>query len=216
MSLARVVAVALAAHLGTAGCVADSGGPLPAPATILISASVVGTAVATVVVAVGAPDIPTPLVFNLTVANGVASGEITVPAGSSRTITVRAYDAGGIQTHTGATTVNTAPGTTLTLSLTLTPLTGDIDLEIALGRLTVTVSPPSGSLAAGGTLQLATAITDANGAPAAGPVAWATADPATATVDGSGLVTGIAPGQVAIVATFGGAAGQSILTVTAP
>jgi hypothetical protein len=215
MPMRRVAAAVLAAQLVLAGCSSDPGGP-PAPATVLVHASLAGTAVATVVVEVSAPDIPSPLVFNLAVANGVASGVLTLPAGSGRTIAVRAYNAGGIQTHTGSTTLDVQPGATLNLSLTLTGLLGDIDIEVTLGSVTITVSPPSGSVPAGETLQLAAAIADEHGIPVAASVVWATANPAIAGVDGNGLVTAVAPGQTNVVATFGGAAGHATITVTAP
>jgi hypothetical protein len=216
MPLTRMLTVALAAQIGLAGCGADTVGPPPLPATLLVRATVAAAAVATVVVEVSAADITQPLVFNLPVANGEASGALTVPAGSNRAITVRAYDAAGIETHSGATIVNVQSGVTLQLLLTLAPLSGTIDIEITLGHVTITVSPPSGGVTAGGTLQLAATVTDHNGAPVAAVVMWATATPAVATVNGSGLVTGVAPGQVPIVATFGGAAGQAIVTVTTP
>jgi trimeric autotransporter adhesin len=215
MPLHRVVAAVLAAQLALAGCASDPGGP-PAPATIVVHASLTGTLVTTVVVEVSASDIPVPLVFNLTVANGVANGVLTLPSGSDRTIAVRAYDAGGIQTHSGTTTIDVQPGATVTLSLTLTGLVGGIDITVTLGHVTITVSPPSGSVAAGATFQLAATITDEHGAPVAASVVWATANPAVATVDGNGLVTGVATGQTNVVATFGGAAGHAVITVTGP
>ena len=49
--------------------------------TLFIRAALTGTTVATVVVEVTAPDIVTPLVFNIPSVNGVAAGAITVPAG---------------------------------------------------------------------------------------------------------------------------------------
>jgi hypothetical protein len=213
MPIRRAAAAVLAAQLVLAGCSGDPGGP-PAPAIILVHASLAGTAVATVVIEVSAPDIPAPLVFNLTVANGVASGVLTLPAGSARTIAVRAYNAGGIQTHTGTTTIDVQPAATLNLALTLTGLLGGIDIDVTLGHVTITVSPPSGSVAAGATFQLAASIADEQGAPVAASVVWATANPAIATVDATGLVTGVAAGQTNVVATFGGAAGHAAVTVT--
>jgi len=59
-------------------------------ATLIIRADVSATSVATVVVAVTAPDIPATLVFNIPVSNGVASGLITIPAGSNRAIALQA------------------------------------------------------------------------------------------------------------------------------
>ena len=68
-------------------------------AHLAVRADVSGTAVTTVVVEVSAADLPQRLVFNFIVANGVASGTITIPAGTGRTITIRAFDAGGVETH---------------------------------------------------------------------------------------------------------------------
>jgi uncharacterized protein YjdB len=102
------------------------------------------------------------------------------------------------------------------VALTLDALTGDVDLEVTLGRVTVAVSPPSASLTVGATLSLAATITDEHGDPVASALPdWATTHPAVATVDAAGLVTAVAPGQTTLAATFGGAAGHTLVTVTA-
>jgi len=75
-------------------------------ATLIIRADVSATSVATVVVAVTAPDIPATLVFTIPVSNGVASGLITIPAGSNRAIALQAFDAGGVETHSGSVLLN--------------------------------------------------------------------------------------------------------------
>src|SRR5689334_12420787 len=93
--------------------------------TLIVRADVSAAAVATLVAEVTAPDIPTALVFNLPIVAGVASGTITIPAGSNRTVTLRAYDAGGILTHTGSATFNIQAGANATVAITLLPLTGD-------------------------------------------------------------------------------------------
>ena len=93
-------------------------------ATLVIRADLSGTAVATVVVEVTAPDIPSQL-FNIPIVNHVASGTIALRAGSGRTITMRAYDAGGVETHRGSATIDIQPGTNPTISIVLQPLTGD-------------------------------------------------------------------------------------------
>ena len=49
-----------------------------------------------------------------------------------------------------------------------------------------------------------------------GTFQWATADAAVATVSATGLVTGVAPGQVAISATTEGITGSIAITVTIP
>src|SRR5689334_578904 len=98
--------VALASCSGPGGV-----GPPPPEATIGITADVSGTTVATIVVRVTASDIPTALVFNIPIVNGVATGTITVPAGSNRTITIRGFDAGGVETHEGSVTLSVQAGT---------------------------------------------------------------------------------------------------------
>lgn len=185
-------------------------------AHLSITADVSGTSVATVVVEVTAPDIVTPFVFNLTIVNGVASGTITLPAGSNRSIVIRAFDAGGVQTHTGSVTVDVQSGVNPTVSLVLTPLTGDIPIHATLGSVAVSVGPTSSVLSLGGvlkTVQLTATLLDAQGQPTSGPVSWATHDPGIAVVDATGLVTAAGVGQTNIVATFQGAVGSAAITV---
>jgi plastocyanin len=77
------------------------------------------------------------------------------------------------------------------------------------------VSPSSGSVQVGGTLQLAATPRDQNGAAMAGlPAAtYATSDATKATVSASGLVTGVAAGTPSITATV--TAGGTTRTATA-
>jgi uncharacterized protein YjdB len=82
---------------------------------------------------------------------------------------------------------------------------------------TVTVSPSSGNLVAGATLQLTATLRDASGATLTNrSIAWTSSDNAIATVSATGLVTAVAVGSVNIVATSEGQTGQAALTVTAP
>jgi Bacterial Ig-like domain (group 2) len=183
-------------------------------ATLHIRADVSGTSVATVVVDVTAPDIPAALVFNIPIANGVAAGVITVPAGSRRTIAMRAFDAGHVETHSGSITLDIQPASNPTVSLVLQPLTGDVPINVTLGAIIITVTPSSVSLAAGDTMRLAAAIEDWNGNPMVGTVLWATHDPGIAGVDGAGLVTALHAGATTISVTFQGAAGSAAVSVT--
>ena len=188
--------------------------------TLYIRASLTGTTVATVVVDVTAPDIPTPLVFNIPSANGVAAGSISVTAGSNRTITLRAYDAGGVETHTGSVTLNIQAGPNPALSIVLTPLIGDVPITVTLGSFSVTVGPATATLALGDTLRLTATVLDANSHPVTGQVAWATLAPSIATVvstgEQTGRVTGLGPGQTTVFAIYGGVAGPATITVEQP
>jgi len=185
-------------------------------AKLIVTANVSGTAVATVVVEVTAPDLATPMVFNIPVVAGVASGTITIPAGSNRTITIRAFDTGGVLTHSGSTTLNVQAGTNPTISLTLAPLAGDVPILATLGSFTVAVTPTPNSLSLGGTnqtVQLNATLLDIHGQPTTGTVSWATHDPGIAAVSATGLVSAVGVGQTSIVATFQGAVGSAAITV---
>jgi hypothetical protein len=210
------VTVAATAALGS-GCSETTNLAGPVPTSLHISANLAGTAVATVVVEVTAADIPTPLVFNIPITAGVASGSITVPAGSGRTINLRAYDDGGVLTHTGSWTGNVVGGTNPTVSLVLVAGIGDVAIEVTLGSVSVEVTPPSAGVAVAATVQLSAAVEDAEGNPIGSAVPkWATANPAVATVSTTGLVTGQGAGTTTIHATYQGAVGISTITVTAP
>jgi len=182
--------------------------------TLVVRADISSTTIATLVAEVTAPDIATPLIFNIPISGGVAAGTITIPAGSDRTVTLRAYDAGGTLTQSGSATLTVQAGANTTVAITLTPLTGDQPIVVTLGSYTITVTPPSPTIAKGGTTQLAVSITDWNGNPTTGTVAWATQNPGIATVDSTGLVTGTGAGTTKIAATFHGATGTATVTVT--
>ncbi len=80
---------------------------------------------------------------------------------------------------------------------------------------TVTVTPPSGTVAIGGTVQLGATLQDASGHPLSGrSVAWISSSAAVATVSTNGLVTAAAVGSVTITATSEGKSGTASITVT--
>jgi len=80
----------------------------------------------------------------------------------------------------------------------------------------VTVSPAAASVAVGQTLQLTATPKDAVGNLLSGRVVtWATSNAALATVNGSGLASGVATGSVTITATSEGRSGSAAVTVTA-
>jgi hypothetical protein len=187
---------------------------------LLVRADVSATAVASLVVVVTAADIPNPLVFNILLANGVASGTIDIPAGSSRTITMHAYDANGIETHRSVVTVSIRSGTNPTIPFVLTSLTGDVPIDATLSSVGVTVGPAVATLPILATAELTATIVDANGAPVSQPVSWATRNPGiaivTSTGDRTAQVTAVGPGSTDIEATFGGSAGSTAIVVSPP
>jgi hypothetical protein len=81
----------------------------------------------------------------------------------------------------------------------------------------VTVSPAIVSVYAGATQQLTATPKDAAGTPLSGRVVtWASNAPAVATVNGSGLVTGVAVGTATITATSEIKSGSATVTVVQP
>ena len=208
---------AVLATLMLAACGPDPSEPAAndtAETTLTITADVSATAMATAVVQVTAADIPAPLVFNIPIAGGVASGTVTVPTGSARTFTMQGFDNAGIETHSGSVTTDVVAGANPPITLTLLPLTGDVQVTVTLGTVTISVTPSPNTIAVNGTVQLAAIITDADNNPVSSTPSWATADPGVATVDANGLVTGVAPGTTTVVATFAGVGGAAIVTVT--
>ena len=80
----------------------------------------------------------------------------------------------------------------------------------------VTVSPASAAVVAGGTQQLTATLRDAAGSTLTGrTVTWSSGNGAVATVSASGLVSAVAAGSATITATSEGQQGSSALTVTA-
>jgi len=171
-------------------------------------------AITTLTITVSGSDIATDLVFNVDLVNGEATDTLAVPAGSNRTITVRGFDVSSIETHRGSKTVNLVEGLNPQLTVVLDGLTGDQPLVVALGETTVTVTPETATVSVGGTEQLSAVVTDEAGDTLDVTVRWATSNPAIATVDGTGLVTGVAAGSATVVGTYGGVGASAAVTVS--
>jgi Bacterial Ig-like domain (group 2) len=215
----RTLRAARAALLLAAGALAACGDATggPAEAKLHFSASVAGTRTAALVVEVAAPDIAGRLAFNVPVEGGAASATLAVPVGAARTVSVRAFDGAGAETHRGARTVDVSAGANPPLSLTLLPVdAGQPPITATLGSVIVTVTPAQASLARGDTLRLTAAVRDTDGRAVAAEVQWATLHPAHATVDRHGLVTAREPGEAEVVAVYAGVAARARLQVTAP
>lgn len=104
-----------------------------------------------------------------------------------------------------------APGATSAL-VTSAPATLTVTQAIA----SITISPPTATIAVNGTQQFTAAAFDANGNAIPGVVfAWACTSSVIATIDSNGLATGVARGTVSIFASASGVTGPSAaLTVT--
>lgn len=87
-------------------------------------------------------------------------------------------------------------------------------LAAAVSVTGVTVSPATASISAGTTTQLTATVSPSTATNSA--VTWSTSNAAIATVDASGLVTGVAAGSATITATTqdGGFTATSVITIT--
>ncbi len=95
------------------------------------------------------------------------------------------------------------PADTAAVTVTLAPV------------VTVAMSPAAASVAVGGMVQLAATPQDVGGNALAGRVVtWASTSPGVATVNGSGVVTGVAAGAATVTAACEGQSGTAAITVT--
>ncbi len=81
---------------------------------------------------------------------------------------------------------------------------------------TVTVAPTSFAVTPGATAQLTATVRDNVGTVLVKTVTWSSTNAGIASVDSSGLVTGVAPGPVTIRATVDGVTGSATGSVTPP
>ena len=86
-----------------------------------------------------------------------------------------------------------------------------------IGVASIEISPRQLELAVGSLIQLSATARAADGSELPGvALQWSSSDPALATVDGSGRVTGLGPGAVAITASSAGAVGSAAVRVDLP
>jgi len=111
-----------------------------------------------------------------------------------------------------------AAGSTM-VTASLSGITGSTSLTVTAAALTLTsiaVGPSSASIAVGVTQQFTATATYSNGSTAnvSATATWAVATPAVATINSSGLATGLAAGSTAVTASLSGITGSASLGVT--
>src|SRR6266700_6038476 len=124
---------------------------------------------------------------------------------------------GGIITLSGFYTAGKAPGNfRVTAKQTGSSLADSSAVSvIPVPVAAVSVSPASVSLSVGGTTQLIATPRDSAGNPLTGrTVSWSSSNGAVASVNASGVVSGVAAGSATITATSEGQSGTSAITVT--
>src|SRR6266566_5781962 len=216
--LRRLTGVAAAAVV--VACEKSPTPPPPTqPAQLHLTALVSASSVTSIVVTVGAADISPSLVYKFPVANGVATGTLTVPAGSDRQFRISAFDVAGVETHRADTTITVESGSNPPLAVTLTPLTGSQPIVVTISGLRIAVQPADTTMFVGSSASFRAQAFDGSGSDITSQVtfAWASSNPSIASVDSHGVVTAHLAGLVSIVAVAGGVAGVATLTdVAAP
>ena len=141
-------------------------------------------------------------------ANGHAVAEAQFSWESSDAA-IATVDASGLVTGVaeGVETITASSGSSSgAATITVANVTGPV--------MSVEVSPSAETIGVGGTLQLkAEGLNESGNAVADVEFSWGSSDAAIATVDASGLVTGIAEGMVTITASSGSASGATTITV---
>jgi len=122
----------------------------------------------------------------------------------------------GIATVNGSGLVTGAGAGSATITATSEGKSGMSTITVTLAPVTKeSVSPPAPSVTVGQTVQLSATPKDASGTPLNGRVVtWASNNTGIATVNGSGLVTGVVAGSATITATSEGKSGGAAVTVT--
>ncbi|HEX9704673.1 MAG TPA: Ig-like domain-containing protein [Gemmatimonadales bacterium] len=162
----------------------------------------------------------------------VSPATANVPSGSTVQLTAVARDAAGntltgrsfnwtsdntnVATVNGSGRVTGVAAGTVTITATSEGVSGTASVTVTTVPVaSVVVSPATASVSTGLTVQLTAVARDAVGNTLAGrPFSWASDNTNVATVNGSGLVTGVAAGTVTITATSEGVSGTASVTVT--
>lgn len=164
----------------------------------------------------------------------IVPGSATIPLGATATLTAEVKDQGGnvmpgqsvswssaspsIATVNSLGLVTAIAAGTATIQATSGTLSAQATITVTNATIaSVSVSPSTAQLAAGGTQQLTAQAYDASGnqIPNAA-ITWGSSNPTVASVSAMGLVTAVGTGNATISATASGKTGTAAVSVAAP
>ena len=146
--------------------------------------------------------------------SGTATASVVVPVGFPRILEIKIYDIANVLLFQGIDTIAVLAGTNPPQVVNVTPVNGNVPIQIIVGSYVVSVSPTSATIAAGATRTFTATVLNPGGAPSAIPALWATSNPAIVTVDNvTGVATGVLSGSTTITATALGVAAAATVTV---
>ncbi|HTU41304.1 MAG TPA: Ig-like domain-containing protein [Candidatus Aquilonibacter sp.] len=137
------------------------------------------------------------------------SSTVTWTVGSSSIATIKA---------SGLLTAVASGSTTVTASLSGTTGSASLDVETVTVTKTLTsisVTPPTASINIGANQQYTATGKYSDGSTGSVAVTWSTSSASIATINSSGLATGVAAGSITVTATSGSVSGTAALTVNA-
>jgi glucose/arabinose dehydrogenase len=208
---------ALGLALVLAACSGDGTGPDLQTVPVTLSLEVHGTGIARVAAGVDAPDLPQPISAQASIADGFATLTLEIPEGEDRTITLRAFDGGDIETHSGSITLDLTGPPTIALNITLEPADGGNVLVATLAGWRVTVERSFGTLLVGETGAVTAHVIDASGDTLDVAVSWESADSdvagVTSTGDRRAQVMAVSEGETLVKATYQGVTLGVVVTV---
>lgn len=136
---------------------------------------------------------------------GTASSSVTTTdATGTAQIQLKLGSALGTETVTASLVGASAPP----VSFTETAIAGDV--------ASISITPATATIEAGGQVAFSAKQADAFGNPTSAPVQWSSSSTGVATISATGLASGVAPGTATITAIAGGKAATATLTVVAP
>lgn len=214
-----LVATGLVALLG--GCDSAPTDPFDTgePVTLALQVASMDEMVEVIVVEVTGNGIPVPILANLVMTDGNASGSITVPAGQARTFTARGFDAEGGITHEGSITEEVRPGQAV-VRIPMVPRGVGVPIEVVASSYVISIEPENAELDAGQAVTLAATVRNAEGSVLdvdPGDLTWASSNPAIARVErletGDGEVTGWYQGTAQVGVSYDGVAAHATVVV---